>query len=128
MTTGTSKSKRRAEMWNNQSIRKKKIINNFDISSCRGDDVTWRTCFCLVDDLAVTPVYALWHTTMCARHVSQLLSIILWFINHSKQNIGTLPQLEFRVHGYELMPPAMNRCVKWHHLSESFSARFLIAM
>ena len=40
-----------------------------------------RTCFCLVDDVAVTRVYALWHITMCARHVSQHLSIILWFIN-----------------------------------------------
>ena len=59
-------------MSNNQE----KIIKNFDFSSCRGDDVTWRATgprICLVDNVAVTRVYALWHITMCARHVSQLL-------------------------------------------------------
>ena len=35
----------------------------------------------IVNNVADTPVYALWHIAMCARHVSQLLIIILRFIN-----------------------------------------------
>ena len=57
----------------------------FDFSSCRGDDVTPRATgtrlFCLkmiVNNVAVAPVYALWHITMCAGHVSQLLIILLY--------------------------------------------------
>ena len=124
MTTGIckSKSKRRAEMSNNQSIRKKKIIKNFDFSSCRGDNVTWRATGARV----VARVYALWHITMCARHVSQLLSIILWFINLFETKYWyTSATL---VSGSRLWTdaPAMNRCVKWHHLTASFSAWFLI--
>ena len=35
----------------------------------------------IVNIVAVTPVYELWHITMCAEHGSQLLCIIQWFIN-----------------------------------------------
>ena len=28
----------------------------------------------IVNDVGVTPVYSLWHITMCAGHVSQLLN------------------------------------------------------
>ena len=35
----------------------------------------------IVNNVAVTPVFALSHITMCAGHVWQLLIIILWFIN-----------------------------------------------
>ena len=45
------------------------------------------------NNVAVTPVYALWYITMCAGRVSHFLIIILWFINLSKQNICTPPQL-----------------------------------
>ena len=66
-TTGAckTKSKRRADKSNSQSIRKKKILKNFDFSSCRDDDVTRRvTGACvfglkmIVNNVAVTTVYA----------------------------------------------------------------------
>ena len=81
-------------------------------------------------DVADTTVYALWYITMCAGHVSQLLIILLWFINLFVKNASTPLQLLQWFHGYELMwihlaPPS--RCVKWHHLTAPFSARFLIA-
>ena len=78
---------------------------NFYLSSSLGDDVPQnvsivlvkRSCFgskMIVNNMVITPVYALWHITMCAGHVSQLLIIIQWFINLFKQNIGTpRPQL-----------------------------------
>ena len=34
----------------------------------------------IVTNVAITPVYELWHITMCAGHVSQLSIIILWLI------------------------------------------------
>ena len=77
LATGTCKSKRRAEMSNNQSIRKNKNYKEFWLQLvswwCHNVARDWRTCFCLIDDMAVTRVYALWHIAMCARHVSQLL-------------------------------------------------------
>ena len=35
----------------------------------------------IVNNVPVTPIYALWHIKMCATHVSQLLIIILRYIN-----------------------------------------------
>ncbi len=75
-------------MSNSQSIMKRKIFN-FDLSSCLGNvkrviALVKRSCFGLkmiVSNVAVTSVYALWYITMCAGHVSQLLSIIPLFIN-----------------------------------------------
>ncbi len=63
---------------------------NLDLSWCLGDDVALVKCSffglkTIVNNVAVTPVYALWHI-MCAGHVSELLIIILWFINLFETN------------------------------------------
>ena len=67
MTIGAckTKSKRRADKSNSQSTRKKKILKNFDFSSCHGDDVTQRVTGArvfgfkmIVNNVAVTTVYA----------------------------------------------------------------------
>ena len=65
---------------------RRKIIPNFESSSCRVYDVTRHATSVrvyglkmIVNNVAVTPVYALWHITICAGHVSQLLIIIPWF-------------------------------------------------
>ena len=35
----------------------------------------------IINNVAVSPVCAFWHITMCTEHVSQLIIIKLWFIN-----------------------------------------------
>ena len=63
-----TKSKRITEKSNSQIISMEKSISLFRLKM-------------IVDNVAVTLVYALWHITTCAVYVSQLLIIILWFIN-----------------------------------------------
>ena len=70
----------------------------------------------IVNNVAVSPVCAFWHITMCAGHVSQLLIIKQWFINLlGKKGRYTSATLALG-----------SWCVKWHHLTAYFSARFLI--
>ena len=93
MTTSAFKSKNAKEEQRSQTAKVSgRKQNGFDLSSCLGDDVTHNVpgacektavygSKMIVNNAAVTHVYALWYITMCAGHVSQLLIIILWFIN-----------------------------------------------
>ena len=54
--------------------------------------------------------------------------IILWFTSLLKKNVGTPHQTSFVFTAMNWCPPAMTWCVKWHHLTASFSARFLMTL
>ena len=112
-----AKSKIIAEKSNSQSIRKKNKPFDLDLVSCRGDDEL-KTCLVLVkravfgskmivNNVSVTQVFCIVAHNNVGR--ARLAALMLWFINISlKKNMGTSPELLFWVHGYELMPPAMN--------------------
>ena len=81
----------------------------------------------IVNNVAVTPVFALWHITMCSGYVWQLLIIMLWFINLFQTKYGYTSAILALDSRLRTDAPALNWCVKWHHLKGYFSARFLIA-
>ena len=64
---------------------------------------------------------------MCRAYFSALKLLYYGYKSLRKKCRYTSPNL-FCFHGYELMRHAKTWCVKWHHLTASFSARLLIVM
>ena len=72
---------------------------------------------------SMTPFRALWDVTMCARHVSHLSIIMYYKALWDKMAVCIVYQTaSFWIH----LAPAMNLCVKWHHLTAACWARFAV--